>query len=136
MIRTYRELRRIKSFEERYDYLRLSGTIGVATFGYDRYLNQILYGTEEWSRARDEVIVRDGGNDLGIEGYELKSGIWVHHMNPLTVEDIESGSKDIFDPEYLICTSRLTHSAIHYGDRSMLPKLPIERRPNDTCPWR
>lgn len=135
-IRTYRELRRIRSFEGRYEYLKLGGTIGVSTFGYDRYLNQILYTSDRWRKIRDEVIVRDEGCDLGIEGYELHGGIWVHHMNPITPEDLESGSEDVYDPEFLICSAKLTHSAIHYGDISLLPKPPVERRKNDTIPWR
>lgn len=136
MIRTYRELSRLKTFEERYNYLKLAGTIGVTTFGYDRYLNQILYTSREWKKARDIVIVRDEGCDLGMEDYEIQNGIWIHHMNPLTPEDIESGSPDILDPEFLISTSRRTHDAIHYGDISLLPKQHIDRRQNDTCPWR
>lgn len=136
MIRTYRELSRLKTFEERYNYLKLAGTIGVTTFGYDRYLNQILYTSREWKKARDIVIVRDEGCDLGMEDYEIQRGIWIHHMNPLTPEDIESGSPDILDPEFLISTSRRTHDAIHYGDISLLPKQHIDRRQNDTCPWR
>lgn len=136
MIRTYRELSRLKTFEERYNYLKLAGTIGVTTFGYDRYLNQILYTSREWKKARDIVIVRDEGCDLGMEDYEIQNGIWIHHMNPLTPEDIESGSPDILDPEFLISASRRTHDAIHYGDISLLPKQHIDRRQNDTCPWR
>lgn len=136
MIRTYRELRSLKTFEERYNYLKLAGTIGVVTFGYDRYLNQILYTSKEWKKARDIVIIRDEGCDLGMEDYEIQNGIWIHHMNPLTPEDIESGSPDILDPEFLISTSRRTHDAIHYGDISLLPKQHVDRRKNDTCPWR
>lgn len=136
MIRTYRELSRLRTFEERYEYLKLAGTIGVTTFGYDRYLNQILYTSRDWKKARDIVIVRDEGCDLGMEDYEIQRGIWIHHMNPLTPEDIESGSPDILDPEFLISTSRRTHDAIHYGDISLLPKHHIDRRQNDTCPWR
>lgn len=127
---------RLKTFEERYEYLKLARTIGVTTFGYDRYLNQILYTSREWKKARDIVIVRDEGCDLGMEDYEIQNGIWIHHMNPLTPEDIESGSPAILDPDFLISTSRRTHDAIHYGDISLLPKQHIDRRQNDTCPWR
>lgn len=136
MIRSYRELRRYSSFEERFAYLQLKGSVGASTFGYDRYLNQMLYASTRWKRVRDEVIIRDNGCDLGIEGYEIYGGIWIHHMNPITPEELEQGNEIVFDPEFLICTARLTHDAIHYGDVSLLPKGPIERRRNDTCPWR
>jgi hypothetical protein len=136
MNRTYRELRRLKTFEDRYQYLRLAGIVGESTFGYDRYLNQILYASKRWSNTRDIVIVRDDGNDLGVEGYEIRGRIIVHHMNPITIEDVELDRDFVYDPEYLICTTINTHNAIHYGDESLLPKLPIERRKNDTCPWR
>jgi hypothetical protein len=135
-IRRYRELRDLLTLKERYDYLRLGGQVGRSTFGYDRYVNQMLYRSREWKRIRDLVIVRDGGCDLGIEGFDLHSGVLVHHMNPITLEQIEDGDSVIFDPEYLICCSHNTHNAIHFGDESRLPQLPIERRPNDTIPWR
>jgi hypothetical protein len=128
----------LKTFEERFAYLQLKGIVGESTFGYDRYLNQTLYMSRRWKRARDIVIIRDNGCDLGIDSsdYEIRGIIQIHHMNPLTPEDIELGRDIIFDPEFLICTSPSTHKAIHYGDASLLPRLPIERRRNDTCPWR
>jgi hypothetical protein len=135
-IRTYSELRRFKTFEERYRYLRLSGEVGKSTFGFDRYLNQLLYRSKRWLHTRDGIIIRDNGCDLGIEGYELYDRIIVHHMNPLTIEDIEYERDEIFDPEFLISSGFNTHQAIHFSDESLLPKLPIVRRKNDTCPWR
>lgn len=136
--RSYSELCQLKTFEERFAYLQLKGIVGESTFGYDRYLNQTLYMSRRWKRARDIVIIRDNGCDLGIDSsdYEIRGIIQIHHMNPLTPEDIELGRDIIFDPEFLICTSPSTHKAIHYGDASLLPRLPIERRRNDTCPWR
>lgn len=133
--RTYRELKRIRTFEGRFHYLRLSGFVGEATFGFDRYLNQMLYRSRKWRTLRDEIILRDNGCDLGVEGYEVYDLIVVHHMNPLTVEDIELGSERVFDPEELICTSHLTHMAIHYSDEKLLPKPLFERRPGDTTLW-
>lgn len=134
--RSYHELRQYETFLDRYNYLKLVGKVGVETFGFDRYLNQILYRSRKWRRARDEVIIRDNGCDLGVDGYEINDLIIVHHMNPITLEDIENEEDWIFDPEYLICCSKRTHNAIHYGDESQLPRLPVERRPYDTCPWR
>ena len=136
LIRRYSELKRIQSFKERYDYLRLAGIVGESTFGFDRYLNQLLYTSGRWKKVRNEIIIRDNGCDLGIPGYDLHSKIIVHHMNPLTMKDIEEVSDDIFNPEYLICVSQRTHNAIHFGDETLLPHGPIERRPNDTCPWK
>jgi hypothetical protein len=136
IIRSYRELRKLKTFEERYRYLKLKGVVGESTFGFDRYLNQLLYGTQRWKDTRDKVIIRDEACDLGMEGYDIKDFILIHHMNPITVEDIELGRDIVYDPEFLICTSKRTHNAIHFGDESLLPKLPIERKRNDTCPWR
>lgn len=136
MIRNYRELRRLKTFEERYFYLQLKGIVGESTFGFDRYLNQILYTSDRWLRTRDNIIIRDNGCDLGIEGYEIHGRILVHHMNPITIEDVELERDIVFDPEFLISTTLRTHNAIHFGDASLLPKLPIERRRNDTCPWK
>lgn len=136
MIRTYSELITLPTFEERYRYLRLGGKVGEETFGFDRYLNQIFYKTDEWLRVRDYVIIRDNGCDLGIEGREIHSRILVHHMNPITMEDILNRSEYLLDPEYLICTVKRTHDAIHYGDDSLLFKDPIIRTKNDTCPWR
>ena len=136
IIKTYSELIKLKTFEERYEYLRLGGIVGRETFGFDRYLNQTFYKTDEWLSIRDHVIVRDNGCDLGIEGREIHSRILVHHMNPITKEDILSRSEHLLNPEYLICTIKSTHDAIHYGDESLLIKLPVERRKNDTCPWK
>lgn len=135
-IRTYSELILLPTFEERYEYLRIGGRVGEETFGFDRYLNQIFYKDPEWLAARDEVIIRDNGCDLGIPGREIYSRILVHHMNPITKEDIIKRSKFLLDPEYLITTMKRTHDAIHYGDESLLLKDPIERSRNDTCPWR
>lgn len=135
-IRTYSELITLPTFEERFEYLRLDGRVGEETFGFDRYLNQVFYKSKEWLQVRDQVIARDNGCDLGMEGHEIYSKILVHHMNPVSKEDILKRSEWILDPEYLICTIKNTHDAIHYGDRSLLATAPIERRPNDTCPWR
>jgi len=134
--RSFSELQKIRSFDERYEYLRLPSVVGEITFGFDRYLNQQLYTSRRWLRLRDEIIVRDKGCDLGVEGYEIGGRIIIHHMNPVSIEDIEFGRSSVFDPEVLICTSHDTHQAIHYGDNSLLPQLPIERRPGDTVPWR
>lgn len=136
MIRSYRELRRISTFEERFKYLRLRGNVGESTFGYDRYLNQMLYRSKEWKDIRYKVIERDQACDLGIAGYDIYHQILIHHMNPISIEDIEDGNPDIFDPNFLICTTYNTHRAIHFGDESLLPKPPIVRRPNDTTLWR
>ena len=134
-IKSYSELCKIKSFEDRYTYLKLNGKVGEATFGFDRYLNQLLYTSKRWRKVRDEVIIRDNGCDLGVNGYEINDKIIVHHMNPITIEDIEEERDEIFDPDYLICVSEMTHKAIHYGDERLLPKLPIKRYPGDTKLW-
>jgi hypothetical protein len=126
----------LSTFEERYEYLRIGGLVGESTFGYERYLNQMLYSSSQWRRVRDQVIIRDNGCDLGMEGYSIGGRIIIHHMNPITAEQIEESAAEIFDPEYLICVSDRTHNAIHFGDKSLLPQLPIERQPNDMCPWR
>jgi hypothetical protein len=126
----------LPTFLERYHYLRLGGTVGAETFGFDRYLNQLLYQSQKWKDARDFVIIRDNGCDLGIEDRDIGGKIYVHHMNPVTLEDIEKESEFLFDPEFLISTSHTTHNAIHYGDESLLLLDPIERTINDTCPWR
>ena len=135
-IRTYTELSQLATFEERYRYVRLGGYVGKETFGFDRWINQMFYKDPEWLKVRDIVIMRDNGCDLGIEGREIYSRIIVHHMNPITKADILDRSKFLLDPEYLICTVKNTHDAIHYGDESLLITLPIERSKNDTCPWR
>lgn len=135
-IRTYSELIQLPTFEERFDYLRLDGIVGKDTFGFDRYLNQQFYRSSEWKRIRDRVILRDNGCDLGVEGYEIRGRILIHHINPISVEDIHTMSDLLMNPEYLICTSHRTHNAIHYGDDSLIITAPIERTQNDTCPWR
>jgi hypothetical protein len=134
--RCYRELQKLKTFEERFQYLKLSGIVGESTFGFDRYLNQMLYNSKRWKKTRDKIIIRDNACDLGVEDYEMHSKIFIHHMNPISLDDFEIDNDLFYDPEFLICTSFDTHNAIHYGDESLLPKLPVERRPNDTCPWR
>ena len=135
-IRTYTELMSLSTFEERYEYLKLSGKVGETTFGFDRYLNQTFYKRGDWLNVRDEVITRDMGCDLGCEDREISGRILVHHMNPINTDDILSESEFLLDPEYLICTSKNTHDAIHYSDKSLLLTIPIERSRNDTCPWR
>ena len=135
-ILTYSDLVMLPTFLERYHYLKLGGKVGVETFGFDRYLNQLLYQSQKWKDARDFVIIRDNGCDLGIEDRDIGGKIYVHHMNPITIEDIEKESEFLFDPEFLISTSHTTHNAIHYGDESLLLLDPIERTINDTCPWR
>ena len=136
MIRSFSGVRRLTTFEERYEYLRLKGTVGESTFGFDRYLNQLLYRSDRWRKVRGVVIIRDNGCDLGIEGRDISSKILVHHMNPIIMTDIEEGREEVFDPNFLICTSEQTHNAIHFGDANLLPKLPVERRAGDTCPWK
>lgn len=135
-IRTYSELSKLKTFKERFTYLRLNGFVGKETFGFDRYLNQVFYKSAKWRSIRDFVIVRDNGCDLGIEGREIYGKIIIHHMNPITIQDIEQESDFLLDPEFLISTVHETHNAIHYGDENLLILAPIERKPNDTCPWR
>lgn len=135
-IRTYTELITFPTFEERFRYLQLNGRVGEATFGFDRYINQVFYNSGEWKRLRNEIIVRDHGCDLGIEGREIHGMILIHHMNPISVDDILERSEFLLNPEYLISTIKNTHDAIHYGDESLLFQTPIERRKHDTCPWR
>lgn len=134
-IRTYSELRRIESFEERYDYLQLRGEVGRATFGFERYMNQRFYTSREWKHIRNQVIARDEGLDLGIEGYEIYDRIIIHHMNPMTPDNLKHGDEDILDPEFLVTTTHRTHNAIHYGDRSLLPQIYVERHRGDTKLW-
>lgn len=135
-MRNYRELSRLKTFDERFEYLKIGRLVGESTFGFERYLNQTLYNSSKWRRLRNQIIIRDNGFDLGVEGYEIQGIIIVHHMNPISVDDLKDFSDDIFNPEYLICVSLTTHNAIHYGDKSLIPQEPVERRPGDTCPWR
>lgn len=135
MIKTYRQLCRYQTFEERYAYLRLGGSVGRETFGFDRYTNQVLYHSSEWRQLRDKMIIRDDGCDLGIEGREIFKGLLLHHLNPITIEDIENRADCIFDPNNLICTSFNTHQAIHFGDASLLIRLPQTRMRGDTKLW-
>lgn len=134
-IRRYSELRRLHTFEDRFHYLELKGIVGQSTFGFDRWLNQHFYKSREWRDARERVIFRDNGCDLGIEGYEIFADLLVHHMNPMSIEDVQKGESWITDPEFLITTSLNTHNAIHYGDERLLPRGPIVREPGDTKLW-
>lgn len=135
-IKTYSELIKIPNFIDRYKYLKLRGKVGEETFGFDRYINQIFYKSDEWRSVRDYVITRDNGCDLGMEGHEIYGRILIHHINPIRKEDILNRSDFLLNPDYLICTTKNTHDAIHYGDESLLIIAPIERKKNDTCPWR
>ena len=135
-IRTYSELITIPTFEERFEYLQLKGTVGKDTFGYDRYLNQVLYSSPEWKRLRNQIIIRDDGCDLACDGYDVYGKVLIHHLNPITVEDVLARSRKVFDPDNLVCVSHNTHNAIHYGDVDLLVTGPIIRTKNDTCPWR
>ena len=137
IIRSYDELIQFPTYEERFEYLKLGGKVGEDTFGFDRYLNQTFYKTEEWKNIRNDVIIRDGGCDLGIPEHEIRGNrIIVHHMNPITKEDILNRSEYLLNPKYLITTIKPTHDAIHYGDESLISKGPVVRMKNDTCPWR
>lgn len=133
--RSYSELRRFDTFEDRFDYLKLNGAVGRSTFGFDRYINQKFYTSYEWKQARNLIILRDNGCDLGIPGYEIHKGILIHHMNPVTADDIIHGEEWLFDPEYLISTTQNTHNAIHFGNDKLLPKVVISRIPGDTKLW-
>lgn len=133
--RTFSELRQIESFEDRYRYLALRGEVGADTFGFDRYMNQQFYASREWKRIRQVVIARDNGCDMAVPGFEIYDRIYIHHMNPMTPDDIRHGNDDILDPEYLICVTHKTHNAIHYGDERSLPRQLVERRPGDTKLW-
>lgn len=135
-IRTYSEMLTFPTLEERFKYLQLKGSVGKDTFGYDRYLNQILYHSDRWKSFRNDIIIRDNGCDLACEGYEIYKRILVHHINPITVEDVLNRDPKVFDPENVVCVSHITHNAIHYGDENLLMTAPVERSPNDTCPWR
>ena len=135
MVRTYSELRRLPSFEERYDYLKLRASVGEVTFGFERYLNQDFYRSRQWRDVREYVIARDEGMDLGIDGYEIYNRVIIHHMNPMRTEDLVNGNEDVLDPEFLITTTHRTHNAIHYGDKSLLPTALVDRRPGDTRLW-
>lgn len=135
-IRTYGELLQFDSFEDRFNYLKLDGSVGKDTFGFDRYLNQRFYKSKEWKDIRDEVIFRDLGCDLGVEGYEIYGRVYVHHMNPFMADDLQHNIGSLLDPEFLITTTHKTHNAIHYGDDSLLVLEPVIRTKNDTCPWK
>lgn len=136
MIKTYSKLIEIESFEDRFDYLKLDGLVGSETFGHDRYMNQVLYESSDWRKFRRDIIVRDGSCDLAHSDHLLDKYIIIHHINPLTIKDIENRSSMIFDPENVVCVSRRTHNAIHYGDKEQLLKDPVERVKGDTCPWK
>ena len=135
-IRTYSELIRLPTFEERFRYLQLSGSVGKETFGFDRYINQNFYRSAAWKRVRDQVIIRDNGCDLGIEDRIIYGKILIHHMNSISDKDILNLTDILLNPEYLICVTHDTHNAIHYGDENLLIKEPIVRFKNDTCPWK
>lgn len=134
-IKSYSELRRFTSYDDRFDYLKLKGDVGRATFGFDRYINQKFYSSYEWKQTRQTVILRDRGCDLGVSGYEITGGAVIHHMNPMSADDIIHGEDWIFDPEYLIMTASMTHNAIHFGNKANLPKVVTARSPNDTKLW-
>lgn len=136
MLKNFRQLSQFRSFIERYNYLKLVGKVGEDTFGFDRYLNQILYNSYEWKETRRQIIIRDDGNDLGCYDYPIQGIITVHHMNPITLDQVLNHDPIIFDPDFLISSSSITHRAIHFGDERLLPIIPEERRPNDTSPWR
>lgn len=135
-IRTFSEFRKLRTFEERFEYARLGGIVGKETFGGHRYLNQILYSSSDWKEARRKCILRDDSYDLALRGYPILGRIYVHHLNPITIEDILERKDWVFDPEYLVCVSLETHNALHYGDISYLEIKPVQRKKNDTCPWR
>lgn len=137
MKKTYSEMKKLESFEDRYNYLKLGAKVGDLTFGADRYLGQALYHSDEWDHVRDQIIIRDEGCDLGHPDRPITSKIYVHHINPISKDDILNRSKNLFDPENLVCVSFNTHQAIHYGDESYIKDTTyVERKPNDTCPWR
>jgi hypothetical protein len=135
MRRSYSDLRRLETLEDRFKYLALRAQVGESTFGFDRWMNQAFYTSREWRRIREHVIIRDNGCDLGIDGYDIHNGIYVHHMNPMTIDDIENGDPSILDPEFLVVVTHRTHNAIHYGDERLLPRPLVERRSGDTKLW-
>ncbi len=135
MFKSYSELRQLQTFEERFEYLKLGGTVGRRTFGFDRYLNQSFYNSREWKRVRNDIIVRDGACDLGIPDRAIYGKIIVHHITPITIDDVEQGADCLFNPDNLICTSHNTSEAIHYGDASLLTQIPKERQKGDTTLW-
>lgn len=133
--RSYREVRQLETFLERFRYLALRGNVGQQTFGFDRWINQGFYTSREWKQARDAIIVRDEGCDLGLEGYEIHDRIYIHHINPITLEQLEAGDPCLLDPDNLITVTHRTHNAIHYGDERLLPRPLVERNPGDTKLW-
>ena len=135
-MKRYHDLAQLKTFRERFDYLKLNGRVGVETFGFDRWINQLFYRSREWRDVRHHIIIRDQACDLGIAGREIVGRIYIHHINPVSEEDIKNADKVLLSPEYLICVSLNTHNAIHYGDEDLLLSEPIARMPNDTIPWR
>ena len=135
--KSYSEMITMSEFDDRFRYAKLDGQVGMDTFGFDRYLNQQFYRSKEWKRLRDQIIIRDNGCDLGVPGHEISGKIYIHHLNPLSLEDITESTEKLFDPDNLVCVSAETHNAIHYGDESILEKNKIvERSPGDTCPWK
>lgn len=136
MNKTYTQMKALSTFLERYKYLRIKNRVGDATFGFNRYLNQSFYSSRQWRSTRDKVIIRDNGCDLACEGYEINDRVYVHHINPIGLEDVENEAECLYDLNNLVCVSYSTHLAIHYSDESLLPPKPVIRRPNDTCPWR
>lgn len=136
IVRTYSELITLPTFRERFEYLKLNGSVGSETFGFDRYLNQNFYRSREWKRLRDQIIIRDNGCDLGVDDRSITGRVIIHHMNPICSNDIREITDSLMNPEYLVCVSHITHNAIHYGDENLLIENPIERSKNDTCPWR
>lgn len=136
MSKSYSELVKLKTFDDRYNYLKLSGVVGQDIFGSERYLNQQFYTSRKWRSVRDQIIIRDNACDLGLEGYEIYDKIIVHHINPITIEDLENDEYSLYDSENLICTTNATHQAIHYSDETLLPRLSEPRRPNDMIPWK
>lgn len=136
MMKTYNECMKLQTFDERFEYLRLNGLVGQETFGYSRYLNQILYRSADWKHLRQQIIIRDCGCDLAVDGYEIFGKILIHHINPISLQDIEERDPKVFDMNNLITVSFMTHQAIHYGSKDLLLLDPVERRPNDQCPWR
>lgn len=136
MYRTYQELIQLPTFKERFEYLKLNGYVGEPTFGYDRYINQKFYTSPEWRRLRREVILRDECRDLAVDGYEIQGKVLIHHINPISLEDLEERLPAAYSLDNLICVSPLTHEAIHYSNYDLLPQDPVERFPNDMCPWR
>lgn len=135
MIRTFTQMSQFDTLEDRFDYLQLRSSVGLATFGFDRWLNQDFYSSRVWRQVRQKVIVRDGGCDLGVPGYDIHGRVIIHHMNPIDASQLVEGDESVLDPEFLVCTTHRTHNAIHYGDKSLLPKEFIPRRAGDTKLW-